>query len=522
MTSLLQLWLAPVLGGTSGRGGLSARLPHIALFIACAGTLFGQATVRTVPNLPSYKDLKVPPLKEVKIPQPATFTLPNGIKCFLLENHELPLVSGVALIRTGNLFDPPDERGLASITGMVLRTGGTKSKSGNEIDRELEDVAASVESSIGESSGTFGFSSLTENTAAVMSIWRDILENPEFRQDKVDLAKTQMRSAIARRNDEPSEVASREFASIVYGRNTPFGWEPEYSDIDHIQRQDLIAFYKRYYFPANIMIGVYGDFKTEEMKSTLAGLFGSWTYTQPPVPKFPSVTAKAEPGIYVAEKADVAQTFFEIGHLGGLLRDKDYAALEVAAQILGSGFTSRLVRKVRTELGYAYNIGASWGAGFENPGLFEISGSTKSKTTADTIRVVLDELGKLRTGEVTEEELKNAKDSVLNSFVFNFDRPSKTLNRLMLYEYFGYPKDFLFEYQAAVKTVTRADVLRVARRYFQPDNLTIVAVGNPAEFGNPLTTLHIPLHKIDLTIPEPAKPAAAGSDHSLQGAEPKR
>jgi zinc protease len=497
-------------------------LPHILLLILFATGLFGQATVRTVPNLPSYKDLKFPPLKEVKIPEPETFTLPNGLKCFLLENHELPLVSGVALIRTGNLFDPADKRGLASITGMVLRTGGTKSKTGDEIDRELENVAASVESSIGESSGTVGFSSLAENTSAVMSVWRDILEQPEFRQDKLDLAKTQMRSAIARRNDEPSEVASREFSSVVYGRNTPFGWEVEYSDIDNIHRQDAVSFYQRYFFPANIMIGVYGDFKTEDMKRALTDLFASWTYTQQPVPKFPSVIAKAEPGIYLAEKPDVAQTFFEIGHLGGLLRDKDYAALEVAAQILGSGFTSRLVRKVRTELGYAYNIGANWGAGFENPGLFEISGSTKSKSTADTIRVILDELKKLRTGEVTPEELKDAQDSVLNSFVFNFDRPSKTLNRLLLYEYFGYPKDFIFQYQTAVKNVTRADVLRVSRDYFKPENLSIVAVGNPAEFGNPLTTLELPLHKIDLTIPEPPKPAGTGAAHEPQGAESKR
>jgi zinc protease len=470
-------------------------------FLFCA-LAFGQATVRTVANLPSYKDLKFAPLPPVKIPQPEIFTLPNGMKIFLLENHELPLVSGVALVRSGNLFDPSDKKGLAGITGTVLRSGGTKAKTGDEIDKELENVAASVESSIGESSGTVGFSALKENTAAVMGIWRDILEQPEFRQDKVELAKMQLRSGIARRNDEPSDIASREFLSIVYGRDTPYGWDMEYADLDNIQRQDLVNFYQRYFFPANLMIGVYGDFDTAGMKRDLMDLFGSWTAAQPAVPKFPGVTAKAAPGIYVAEKPDVAQTFFEIGHLGGLLRDKDYPALEVAAQILGSGFSSRLMRKVRTELGYAYSIGASWGAGYDNPGVFDISGSTKSKSTAETIRVVLDELEKLRTGEVTEEELKTAKDSVLNSFVFNFDRPSKTLNRLLLYEYFGYPKDFIFQYQKSVQNVTRADVLRVAAQYFKPRDLTIVAVGNPAEFGNPLATLKIPVQKIDLTIPK--------------------
>ena len=485
----------------------------LSFLIACAfsAVAFGQATVRDVKTLPSYKDLKFPPLPEVKIPNPETFTLPNGIRVYLLENHELPLVSGVALVRTGGLFDPSDKKGLAELTGSVLRTGGTKTKSGDEIDRNLEDIAASVESSIGESSGTLNFSALKENTAAVLAIWRDFLENAEFRQDKVDLAKTQVRSGIARRNDEPSGIAGREFSSLVYGKNTPFGWDVEYADVDRIQREDLVNFYRRYYFPANIMVGIYGDFNSAEMRQTLTNLLGSWNYQQQPVPKFPSVSAKPSPGVYLAEKADVTQTFFEIGHLGGLLRDKDYAALDVAAQILGSGFTSRLVRRVRTQLGYAYNIGAGWGAGFENPGLFDVSGSTKSKSTTETIEVVLQEIEKLRTAEVTPEELQTSKDAVLNSFVFNFDRPSKTLNRLMLYDYFGYPKDFIFQFQKAVGNVTRADVLRVSKQYLKPENLTIVAVGNPKEFGAPLANLHLPVRPLDITIPEPSPAKAAAS-----------
>jgi len=485
---------------------------RLALGFVLAATVWAQATVREVKSLPSWKDLTFAPLKEVKIPEPEVFTLPNGLKVFLLENHELPLVSGFALVRTGNLFDPPDKRGVADLTGTVMRSGGTTTKTGDEIDRELEDIAASVESSIGETSGTVGFSALKENTAQVLSIWRDVLEHAEFRQDKVQLAKTQMNSAIARRNDDPSGIASRELSSIVYGRETPYGWNIEHEHVNRIQRDDLVAFYKRYFFPANIMVGIYGDFNSAEMRRTITDLLGSWDYKQPPLPAFPKLEAKAEPGIYLAEKPDVTQTFFEIGHIGGLLRDPDYPALQVAGQILGSGFTSRLMRRVRTQLGYAYSIGAGWGAGYDKPGVFEISGSTKSKTTAETLSVILEEIQKLRTTEVTPEELKIAKDSVINSFVFFFDRPSKTLNRLMMYEYFGYPKDFIFQYQTAVGKVTRADVLRVAKRYFQPENLSIVAVGNPRDFGSPLTTLKVPVHTLDITIPEPKEPVKRPGD----------
>jgi zinc protease len=474
-----------------------------------------EATVRTVRDLPSYKNLKFPPLKPVSIPHPTTFTLPNGMKIFLLEDHELPLVSGFALIRTGNLFDPPDKRGLADLTGTVLRSGGTRAETGDQIDVQLENVAASIESGIGENNGTLSFSTLRENTDQVLKLFHDFLTSAEFREDKVDLAKTQMRSEISRRNDDPGGVAEREFASIIYGRNNPYGWEVEYADVDNIHRDDLVRFYKRYYFPANIMLAVYGDFSTAEMRAKLEKLFGGWDYKQPAVPPFPALKTKPAPGVYLGEKNDVTQTFFEVGHLGGLFSDKDYPALAVAVDILGSGFTSRLMAKIRTELGYAYNIGAVWGAGFYSPGLFEISGSTKSPTTVQTLEVIRQEVEKLRQSEVSDQELRTAKDMVLNGFVFNFDRPSKTLNRMVLYEYYGYPKDFIFQYQKAIGAVTRADVLRVVREYLKPENLTIVAVGNPRNFGESLTSLHLPVTRLDLTIPEPKQETAKVNAASL-------
>lgn len=480
--------------------------------VVLAGAAMAQIPLKEAEALPSYKSLKYPPLKSPKIPEPVTFTLPNGMKVYLLEDHELPLVSGFALVRTGNLFDPPEKRGLSEVTGTVLRTGGTKSKTGDQLDVQLENIAASVESGMGETSASVSFSGLRENTTEILGVFRDVLTNPEFRQDKVDLAKDQYRSSIARRNDDPGGVASREFASLIYGKDTPYGWNIEYETLDRISRDDLIAFYKRYYFPANIRLAIYGDFSTADLKAQLEKLFADWTYQQPEVPPFPPVTAKPAPGIYLAEKEDVTQTFFEVGQLGGLLKDKDYPALQVAADILGSGFTSRLMQKVRTQLGYAYSIGAGWDANYDHPGFFEISGSTKSQSTEETLAVIRQEVERMRAAEVTPEELSTAKDRVLNSFVFFFDRPSRTLNRLVTYEYYGYPKDFIFDYQKAVQAVTRADVLRVVKQNWKPENLTIVAVGNPKDFGTPLAKLGLPVNKLDLTIPEPKKSGPAKAD----------
>ena len=470
-----------------------------------------QTEVRHAIVLPSYKDLKYPPLPALKIPEPTEITLSNGMKVMLLEDHELPLISGAALIRTGNLFDPPSKKGLAGLTGEVLRSGGTKARTGDQIDQDLENVAASIESQIGESSGTLSFSCLKENTDQVLALFRDLLSSPEFRQDKVDLSKTQSRSEISRRNDDAGGISEREFADIVYGRNTPYGWSIEYADIDNIQRDDLIRFYQRYYFPANMTLEVIGDFSTADMQAKLEQTLGSWKYSQPAVPAFPKVEDQTRPGIYLASKEDTTQTFFHVGELGGELRDKDYPALEVAADILGGGFHSRLFQSVRTKHGWAYNISADWSANYDHPGTFVISGSTQSAHTVDTLKAIGEEIEKIRTTEVTDDELQTAKDTVLNGFVFNFDRPSKTINRLMIYQYYGYPKDFIFQYQKAIAGVTKADILRVAQKYFQAKDLTYVAVGNPKDFGTPLASLGIKVEPIDLTIPEP-KPEAAQAD----------
>ncbi len=468
-------------------------IPLVLMALAAAAQ-----TRPAAPAAPSVGDLKYPPLGEVRIPEVATFTLANGMKVYLLENHELPLVSGFALVRTGNLFDPPEKIGLAQITGAVMRTGGTAAQTGDQLDELLEGMAASVESSIGETSGRVSFSALKENTDAVLAVFRDVLTAPAFRGDKINLIKTQLRGAIARRNDEASEVAAREFNDIVYGKDNPYGWRLENEHLDRIGRDDLAAFHRRYFFPANILLAVSGDFETAAMRARLEELFGSWKPEQPAVPPFPAVRAARAAGTYLAVKDDVTQTFFSLGHLGGVLNDKDYAALEVMADILGGGFRSRLVRRVRTELGYAYDIRASWGANYGHPGLFAVSGSTKSASTAEALEAVKQEIDRIRTTLVTEDELRAAKDAVLNSFVFNFDRPAKTLNRMVTLDYFGYPRDFLFQYQKAVAAVTRADILRVARERLKPEEFTVVAVGNPAEFGKPLAPPGAAVREIEL------------------------
>jgi zinc protease len=452
----------------------------------------------------SYKQLKYPKLRDVEIPEVERVTLANGMRLFLLEDHELPLISISALIRVGSIYEPADKVGLADITGEVMRTGGTISKTGDELDEELEQIAASVETGIGLTSGWASASVLKEDIDTGLSILADVLVNPAFREDKIMLAKMQHRSAIARRNDNVGAIASREYDKIIYGPESVYARHTEYATIDNISRDDLFAFHKKFYHPNHVMLAVWGDFNAKQMVTKVEEAFKGWQRVDMALSAFPEVKYEFLKTVNLIRKDDVNQSNIYLGHIGGLRNDPDYFALTVMNEILGGAFTSRLFKNVRSRQGLAYSAFGVYSANFSYPGVFYVGCQTKSESTVQAIRAMIREVEKMTESEVTDEELALAKESYLNSFVFNFDTKGEIVNRLMTYEYFGYPADFLERTKENIEKVTKADVLRVAQKHLRPDKVQILAVGRSKDFDEPLSTLG-PVREIDITIPEPAK-----------------
>jgi|Deesub1362B_J571_1020462.scaffolds.fasta_scaffold02073_3 predicted Zn-dependent peptidase len=450
----------------------------------------------------SPKELTFPPLKELKLPKIERVVLENGMIVYLVEDHELPLIEISARIRVGSKYEPPDKIGLAKITGRVMRTGGTKSKTGDEIDEELESIAAQISTSIGRSVGRAYMSVLKESFDQALSIFADILMNPIFSEDKIELAKLEEKTTISRRNDNVMAIASREFTKLIYGANSPYARHPEYETIDNITREDIIAFHKKYFHPNNVILGIWGDFKTKEMIKKLEKAFKNWKPEKIDFPPEPKVSLELKPSVNLIKKYDVNQTNIRIGHIGIRRDNPDYFALQVLTEILGGGFSSRLFTKVRSDLGLAYSVWGIFGANYDYPGMFYAGCSTKSQSTCQAIKAIINEINKIVEEEVTDDELKLAKDSILNSFVFNFDTKREIVERLMTYEYYGYPSDFLQRYKRNIEKVTKEDVLRVARKYIHPDKLIILAVGNDKDFDCPLSEFG-PINEIDITIPEP-------------------
>jgi zinc protease len=451
-----------------------------------------------VPN--SWQKVPIPPLHPFTPPEPKRIELANGMVIFLQENHELPLIEGNIRIRGGSREEPADKIGLTAVYADVWRTGGTKNKTGDELDDFLEAHAARVESSSNADSTFLGWSSLKENFDQVFPVVLDLLENPEFRQIKLDLTKQQFASFVSRRNDDIDEIAQRESTKLAYGANSPYARTAEYNTLDSITREDLLQWHKRTITPANMILGMAGDFDSAAMEKRLRDTFGS----MPRGEKFVSAQvtfADPKPGIYFVEKTDVNQSAIQMVDLGINRRNPDYYALEVMNQLFAGGFASRLFISIRTRQGLAYTVGGGVGTGFDHVGITRFDMGTKSGTTVAGIEALRKEMNQLITGSVKPEEVKKAKDSILNSFIFEFDSKEKVLAERMRYEFYGYPPDFLLQYRSNIEKVTPADVDRVARKYVHPDRMAVLVVGNPKDFDRALSTFG-KVTTIDISIPQ--------------------
>lgn len=465
----------------------------VCLVLSVAPRSFGQA--------PSWQKIPVPALHPFNPQEPRRVELPNGMVVFLQEDHELPLIQGVAMIRGGSREEPAGKVGLVTMVGQAWRTGGTKSKTGDELDDYLEARAAKVETGGGVDSTTLSWDCLKQNLDEVFPIFVELLKQPEFRKDKVELARTQQDTGISRRNDSPFSIAFREASKIVYGPDSPYARVPEYSTVAAVTRDDLVAWHAAHVFPNNIILGVEGDFDSQAMEAKLREAFGDWP-RGPAVPKLQMEFHHPKPGLYFVEKSDVNESTVQMVDLGTTRDNPDYYAIEVFNQFFGGSFSSRLFSNIRSKKGLAYAVGGGIGTDFDHPGVLRLFMGTKSGTTAAAIDAFNAELDGLKTQPVSAEELSKAKDAILNSFVFRFDTKEKVLREQMAYEFYGYPADFLGKYQAGIKKVTREDIGRVIERYVHKDQLAVLVVGKAAEFDKPLTSFG-PVTTLDITIPAP-------------------
>jgi zinc protease len=461
-----------------------------------------------------WEKIKVPELNPIALPDYQRVELDNGMIVYLAEDHAFPLVELSASIDVGAIYEPADKIGLAGMTGSVMRTGGTTTRSGDDIDELVEARGLAVETYIGQNSGGAYVSALVEDLDLGLELLADILRNPAFPEDKIKLAKEEQKASISRRNDDPMSIARREAMKAVYGADHPLARHPEYDTIAAVTRDDMLAFHSEWFHPDRMYLVVIGDFDSADMIKRLETAFAGWAKAAKPLPADPEIYDLPRT-VNIVDKDDLTQTTILLGHKGIRADSPHYAGVMVGNRILGGGFSTRLFNEIRSRQGLAYSVGSSPGTGFRNPGLFMAFTMTKSESSEKATDAILAEIEKMITEEVTDEELTQAKDGILNSEVFAYDSKREILDRMVMFERYGYPADFLQTYQEQVKAMTRADVLAATKAVWRPDDMTILAVGNYKEWDGDFSK-YGPVTMVDITIPEPALEIPDATPASLE------
>ncbi len=448
-----------------------------------------------------WTKIAIPPLHDFRPAQPKRIVLENGLVIFLQEDHELPFIDGSILMRGGSRDEPAAKVGLVRLYGQTWRTSGTATVSGDALDDQLEAKAAKIETSGGQATTTLGWTSLKGDFDPVFAQAVDLLLHPAFKADKLQLAKRQLDTGISRRNDDAGSIASREAQQVVYGASSPYARMTEYSTVGAVTLDDLQAWHAKTVVPNGMILSVYGDFDSAAMEKKLRAALGGLKKGDV-MPPTKVDFAASKTGVYFVDKDDVNQSNVYIAGLGTERNNPDYYALSVMNEIFSGGFGSRVFQAVRTRLGLAYSVGGGFGASYDHPGLFLVGAGTKSESTVAAVKAILEEIERLKTQPPSPEELKRAKDQVLNSFIFNYDSPDKTLTEQVTLAFYGYPANFLEKYKSGIEAVTAADVSRVAGKYIDTSKLAIVVVGNQAEMKTPLSTLG-KVTTVDVAIPPP-------------------
>lgn len=426
----------------------------------------------------NLSQLEQAPLSEVKLPKLQRKKLKNGMRLLMLPSADFPTVQGVIYIKTGSIYEPADQIGVAALTGELIRTGGTKALTPQAMDQALAQVAAKVSSSIEREYGVITFQCLVEDLPKVLSLIFQMLREPAFEENKFQLAKLQLMESIRRQNDNPTALGLREFAKLIYGKDNIWSRTPTIASVKKLTRKDVIAFYQRFYFPNHLLWGLTGDFQPKELEKTIRELSKGWPKNKTALPELPRLQKRWEAGLYLAPKV-TDQTTVVLGHFGERRFNPDKFALLVLNDILGgSTLNSRLGERIRSNLGLAYGVYSRFGLETDY-GLFYIFSQTKAARTHELLEESRKILNGIVAGKITEAELIEHKRSIVQSLYAQYEPPFRYVQEEARLAYLGYPPNYLQYFRDKIEAVSLAEVKRVAKEYLRPDALTILIVGDP-------------------------------------------
>jgi len=450
--------------------------------LACAAALVPASAVRADEIVDHPDKLKFDELK-YQPPQPKVYrhTLKCGAAAFIVENHEVPTFDLTILVRTGSIYESVEKAGLADMTGYLMRSGGVTGMTARELDERVGLLAAEISVNIGESQGTASLFCLSKDVDEGLDLLKKVLRTPVFDQEALDRYRTDVLSEMSQRNASTSDIETREWRFLMYGDHPcANAYRRTEQSINSITREDLIAFHQKYFFPGNFILAVSGDFQTQDILSKLDALLAGWPDQALNLPTISDQIPDPTPGVYMIKKEDVNQSRIRVGHLG-IKRDiPDQYALMIMNDILGGGgFTSRILRRIRSDEGLAYSARSTFERPILYPGTFQAWFQTKHATAAFGTGIIVTEINRIRTEKCYPEIVENAKAGFISDVVNPFSSRNRIVNTFADDHYTGRPDDYWQNYTKNIAAVTPDDVLAVAQKYLHPDKLVFLVVGDP-------------------------------------------
>lgn len=457
-----------------------------------AGTAAAAAWARADDTPAHPRDLVFPPLS-FEPPTAGEYRreLTGGAAAYLVEDHQLPLVTVALTLRTGGYLVPAEHAGLAGFTGSQMRSGGTKTMSAREFDDEAAFLATQIGSSIGATSGGASVNCLKQNLDASLAMFFDMLKNPGFDPERLEISRTRSLQGMQRRNDRLRDIQRREFSRLMRGGDHFTTRQSTEATVKAIDAEAMREFHRSYYDPSRFIFAVSGDFETDDMVRRLnEALADGWPANTKDPGEIPAPSHTPRAGVHMVDKVgrDVNQSHVAIGHLGIERSNPDHIAVGIMNDILGGGgFISRIMSRVRSDEGLAYSAGSSFRAGIYYPGLFQAAFQSKNPTCAQAAAIVFEEIDRIRNEKVSAMEIDTAKNSAIEIFPRFFATAGQVAGTFAADEYTKREADYWRNYRERTAAVGIDDVLRVAQKYLHPEKMVVLAVGDREAMlaGNP-------------------------------------
>ena len=427
--------------------------------------------------------------QEIKLPEIKKETLDNGLKVIVIEHHELPVVAFRLVLKSGSAYDPAGKAGLANLTAGLLRKG-TKTKDATQISEAIDFVGGSLDAGADWDATFATCRVLNKYFDTGLDLLTDIILNPTFKEDEIERLRKQTLAGIMQQKDDPGSVAEENFRKFVFGEH-PYGQPREGTEesVSGITREDIVDFHETYYVPNNAILAVVGDVKTSEVLKKIKSKFGTWEKRELVVPNFAQPPQIKGRQILLVDKPDLTQSYIKIGHLGIDRKSPDYFPVRVMNYILGGGgFASRLMEEVRAKRGLTYDIGCNFDS-YKLKGAFEVSTFTRIDSTLGAIQATLDQIKRIRTEKVSPKELSETQSFYDGYFPLQFETPEQIANQILIVEIYDLGEDYIKNFRKNISAVTADDVLRVAQKYLDPDNIKLVVVSKADQVKTGLESL---------------------------------